>query len=53
MTTVIDNSGTETLKKLINKSIEERLKPEGMTSKLFWEIYNFLSEEEVSYSGTY
>ena len=39
-------TGTERLNAFIRKSTEERLKPQGMSSKLFWEIYDLLMKIE-------
>jgi len=52
MVAVKTDNGTERLNRFIKATIEQKLKPEGMTSQLFWEIYNFLLGEEDSYSGT-
>jgi hypothetical protein len=40
-------TGTERLTRFIREYIEEKLKPEGMTSGLFWEIYDLISEKET------
>lgn len=39
-------SGTERLISFIRKDTEDRLKPEGMSSELFWKIYELLEDKE-------
>ena len=38
-------TGTERLNTFIETSFEKKLKPQGMYSKLFWEIHNLILEE--------
>jgi len=37
-------TGTERLNTFIETSFEKKLKPQGMCSKLFWEIHNLILE---------
>ena len=39
-------SGAERLIAFIRQDIEQKLKPEGMSSELFWEIYELLEGKE-------
>jgi len=40
-------TGTDRLNEFIAKSTEDSVKPKGMCSKLFWELYNMLVELEI------
>lgn len=45
-------TGTERLNTFIETSFEKKLKPQGMSSKLFWELHNLISEvqDEKNYA---
>lgn len=43
-------TGTERLNRFLSNTYEKEAKPEGMCSKLFWELHNLIRQREVAYA---